>query len=216
MNIPMNVEVYCTDGLFGCSSRVVLNPKNKKVTHLVVKEANKTKIERLIPIRFVAEATLEEIRLSCTMKEASKMNSFFSIEYIKPGKPQSFQGTEYMPWPDVQSRGYSTYDQQLIKVQYERIPPGELAIKLGAKVRAMDGAVGHLREFLVNPKTGNITHLVLREGHLWGKKDVTIDMSYIERIEEKCIYLMLNSVDIGRLPAVPVRQRKKEVKEKQH
>ena len=30
-----------------------------------------------------------------------------------------------------------------------------------------------------------ITHLILREGHLWGQKDVTIDMTCVERIEKK-------------------------------
>jgi hypothetical protein len=37
--------------------------------------------------------------------------------------------------------------------------------------------------FVVDPKTGHITHLVLREGHLWGQRDVAIPVNAIERIE---------------------------------
>jgi hypothetical protein len=61
-------------------------------------------------------------------------------------------------------------------------------------------------EFLVDPTTRHITHLVLREGHLWGQKDVTIPLSAIERAGEDTVYLRLDRHAIKSLPAVPVRQ----------
>ncbi len=54
----------------------------------------------------------------------------------------------------------------MISVEYERIPPGELAVRRGARVETTDGHAGRVDEFLVNPADGYITHLVLREGHL--------------------------------------------------
>jgi len=39
MDIPVGVEVLCSDGLCGRSTYVLINPVRKKVTHLVVKEA---------------------------------------------------------------------------------------------------------------------------------------------------------------------------------
>jgi hypothetical protein len=57
-----------------------------------------------------------------------------------------------------------------IPVDEEQIPPGELAVYRGARVEATDGKAGMLGEFLVNPLTGHISHLILMEGHLWGKK----------------------------------------------
>ncbi|MGO8991417.1 MAG: hypothetical protein ACLQGU_10495 [bacterium] len=51
------------------------------------------------------------------------------------------------------------------------------------------------------------THLVLREGHLCGKKDVTIPVSQIDHIEEDTVYLKLRKVDIQASPAIPVRRR---------
>lgn len=67
-------------------------------------------------------------------------------------------------------------------------------------MRAKDGPIGHVREFLVNPNNGHITHLVLREGHFWGHKDIAIEMSYVEQIEEKTIYLGLDKLSISRIP----------------
>jgi hypothetical protein len=52
-------------------------------------------------------------------------------------------------------------------------------------VRATDGRVGRVDEFLVDPESGNITHLCLRKDHLWGDKLVCIPVSEIDLIEGK-------------------------------
>jgi sporulation protein YlmC with PRC-barrel domain len=95
----------------------------------------------------------------------------------------------------------------LLPIEHLHIPSGELAMRRGARVQATDGRVGQVDEFLVNPVNGYITHLVLREGHLWGQKDVTIPVSQIERIEENAVYLKLDKHSIEALPAVPVSKR---------
>jgi sporulation protein YlmC with PRC-barrel domain len=94
-----------------------------------------------------------------------------------------------------------------VAVRHKRVPHGELAVQRGAQVRASDGRIGRVDEFLVDPEDGHITHLLLREGHLWGQKDVTIPISEIERIDENTVYLKLNKHDIGKLPAIPIRRR---------
>ena len=66
------------------------------------------------------------------------------------------------------------------------------------------GLWGGRNEFLVNPTNGHITHLILREGHLWGQKDVTIPVSQIQRIEEDAVYLKLDKRHVAALPAIPV------------
>ena len=61
-------------------------------------------------------------------------------------------------------------------------------------------------EFLVDLADGHITHLVLREGHLWGQKDVTIPVSEIQRIEKDTVYLRLDKHDVEKLPGIPVKR----------
>jgi sporulation protein YlmC with PRC-barrel domain len=73
-------------------------------------------------------------------------------------------------------------------------------------VEATDGKVGRVDEFLINPKTDHITHLVLREGHPWGRKDVTIPVSQIDHYKENTVYLKLDKHGIEALPAIPVRR----------
>jgi sporulation protein YlmC with PRC-barrel domain len=86
-----------------------------------------------------------------------------------------------------------------------QIPPGELAVRRGAKVRATDGRVGQVDEFLVDPETGHITHLVLREGLPWDRKHVNIPVSEIDRIEENTVYLKLDKKGVADLPFIPLR-----------
>jgi sporulation protein YlmC with PRC-barrel domain len=91
--------------------------------------------------------------------------------------------------------------------EVERIPPGELTISRGAEVRdSSDHKIGTVDEFLIDPASGHITHLVLREGHLWGRKDVTIPLSEIKAIEVETVRLKVSKEYIEKLPTVPIRR----------
>jgi sporulation protein YlmC with PRC-barrel domain len=93
-----------------------------------------------------------------------------------------------------------------VGVNHKSIPPGELGVRRGAKVKAIDGAVGRVDEFVIDPASGNITHLVLRDGHLWDQEEVTIPITEIERIEERTVHLALDKKGVKALPTMPVRR----------
>jgi hypothetical protein len=59
------------------------------------------------------------------------------------------------------------------------VEPGEVRLRGGDPVYATDGEIGHTRGFLVDPGTYGVTHVLLDEGHLGGKKEVAIPMSAI-------------------------------------
>jgi len=131
------------------------------------------------------------------------MESFTHTEFIREGLPDYERYEDsYMVWPYRVPEVTKT-----VTVRHKRVPHGELAVRRGARVRASDGRIGRVDEFLGDPEDGYITHLILREGHLWGQKDVTIPVSEIERIEENTVYLKLNKHDVGRLPSIPIRLR---------
>jgi sporulation protein YlmC with PRC-barrel domain len=201
MDIPVNAEVYCKDGPCGHSTYVIINPTTWQVTHLVVKEKGFPNVERLVPLEQVTETSPHLIHLGCTRNELSNMDQFIAIDFL----PGSFSfipygPDEYMVWPYVLPQGMA------IPVEHERIPPNELGVRRGARVEATDGHVGVVDEFLVDPGNGHITHLVMREGHLWGKKDVTIPVSEIDHIKENIVYLKLDKRSIEALPGIPVKR----------
>jgi hypothetical protein len=53
----------------------------------------------------------------------------------------------------------------------------------------------------------HITHLVLREGHLWGQKDVIIPISAMGEHREDTVFLTLNKHQIEFLPTFPLHRR---------
>jgi sporulation protein YlmC with PRC-barrel domain len=200
MDIPINADVQCTDAPCGRSTCVIVNPTTQRVTHLVVKETQFPYDERLVPIDQVEEATSHLIRLHCASRELAEMEVFVKTEFVETPIPD-YIGGSYLAWP------YVLPEPMAVPIEHEHIPAGELAIRRGARVEAADGHVGRVDEFLVDPANGHITHLVLREGHLWGQKDVTIPVSQIERIEEDAVYLKLDKRSIEALPAIPIRRR---------
>ncbi len=208
MDIPVGVEVHCTDGLCGRSTYVLIDPVRKEVTHLVVKEAESPHAERLIPVEAVSETAPDVILLDFTRDELNKMDPFVQTEYIREEMPDleyappGYVGAgSYLIWPyAVPDRTY------VVAVEHKQIPLGERAVKRGTRVEATDGRVGRVDELLVNPENEHITHLVMREGHLWGQKDIAIPVSEIGRIEEDTVQLKLSKDEIEALPAIPVRR----------
>lgn len=201
INIPLNAKVECTDGLCGYSSYIIADPVARTLTHVVVKEQGMPAFEYMVPIDQVVETETDLIRLGCTKSELQQMEQFAETEFIETEYYVPYYGQDtMMVWP------YSVPERMMVPVEHQRIPPGELAVGRGARVQATDGQVGQVDEFLVDPDTGHITHLVLREGHLWGDKVVTLPISAIDYTEQENVYLKLDKQTIESLPAIPVKQ----------
>jgi sporulation protein YlmC with PRC-barrel domain len=203
MDIPINVDVLCAGALCGRSTSLVINPVNERVTHLVVSEKVFPNIERLVPVDNILASTPNSIQLRCSQADLSGMEAFQETDFIDGGRLESALpfGVPYQVWP------YAMYDAMPMPFEHEHIPAGEVAIHRGTPVKATDGQVGKVDEFLVNPENGSISHLVLREGHLWGKQDVTIPVSEIEEIAKDAVYLKLDKKAIESLPTVPVKRK---------
>jgi uncharacterized membrane protein/sporulation protein YlmC with PRC-barrel domain len=101
---------------------------------------------------------------------------------------------------------YALLDAGPVLVEYEHIPPGQLAVQRGTGVEATDGWIGRVDELAIDPKSGEITHLLLGEGHLWGKKEVALPISAIDRVFDEVVYLKLDKQSVEKLPAIPVRR----------
>ena len=198
MEISIDAKVSCLDGPCGRSILVILKPTTQEITHVVISNEAIPETEYLVPIDHIAESTPKKIRLNCSIEELSQL-SVFARSAFDPSDLVGFAGSSYMMWPYYAPlASYITPDQ-------EHIPAGELAIRRGARVEASDGHAGQVDEFLINPESDHITHLVMREGHLWGQKDVTIPVSQIDHIADNIVYLKLNKHEIEKLPAIPVQ-----------
>jgi sporulation protein YlmC with PRC-barrel domain len=82
-----------------------------------------------------------------------------------------------------------------------------MAVRRGTRIEVTDGYVGRVDELVVNAENGHITHLVMREGHLWGQKDVIIPLPAMGDTREDTVFLKIDKHQIESLPTFPMHRR---------
>jgi uncharacterized membrane protein/sporulation protein YlmC with PRC-barrel domain len=189
------------DGACGESITVIVNPTTHKVTHFVVRFKDlPDPNQRLVPVDQVLDTSSDLVRLRCTRDELAGMEPFLETQYIKTEQPvPTYEAYDSYMFPYVTQ--VETVD---MAIEVERVPSGGLAVHRGTQVEASDGHVGEVGELVMDPRTGDITHLNLREGHLWGKKEITLPISAIDYVEEDTVILKLDKEAVEALPAIPV------------
>jgi len=201
-DIAINVRVRCSDGDCGKSTNVILNPVSRKVTHVAIEDKSLPDYPtRLVPVSKVSSATREQISLSCTRAELAYMDPFIVTDLIQAPA----LGMEYVAG-DAYTFPYVVNDSSYTTVQEQNISSEELAVYSGMQIRSTEGNVGRLDELVLDPQSGEITHLLMREGHLWGKKEVTIPVSAIDFVGDRVIHLKLDKAAVGALPALKVKK----------
>ncbi|MCL7453441.1 MAG: hypothetical protein M8467_10390 [Anaerolineae bacterium] len=199
MEIPLGVDVHCTDGRCGRSSYIVLDPITEKVTHLVVREPSPTRIERLVPVQLVDQTAAEVILLRATKEEFGQLEPFEQTQFVYKDLPHHTTDPQLTAlWP------YVSPAMRVVDKKIRAIPPGELAVRRGAWVRATDGRVGKVDQFLIDPTSGHISHLCLREGHPWGDAVICIPVAEIDEIQERLVQLKIDKQTIEALPRIPI------------
>ena len=208
MEIPLQAQVECTDGICGLSVYVLIDPLIDEVKSLVVRETL-SNTEYIVPVDVISKTIADTIQLRCSKAELEKMAPFVQTEFVQD-KVLDYAGYRggisgagsyfYMP--------YVTSEVRIpVSIEHQKIPLGELAVHRGTRVEATDGYVGKVDEFVVNPQSGHITYLVMREGHLWGKKNVLIPISAMEDTGDDTVFLNIDKHQIESLPTFPVNRR---------
>jgi hypothetical protein len=88
-------------------------------------------------------------------------------------------------------------------VTYDTVPLGEIAVRRGDRVHATDGAIGHVEGLVIDPRNHHVTHVLLQEGHLWGRKEVAIPISAVTGADDG-IGLNLAKNQVRDLPSVDI------------
>ncbi|MBL7204636.1 MAG: PRC-barrel domain-containing protein [Desulfobacteraceae bacterium] len=197
MDMHLNAHVECLDGRIGRLENIILNPKTERMTYLVVRGNDLQNTERLVPERLVKETSHDTVFLSISKKKFEGMKNFIQEEYI----PSNI--TLYM----AEQAGWDMGTPASVFVEHEAVPAGGLIVHKGAKVFATDGHAGKVDDFLVEKKTGRITHLILLEGHLWGKKDISVPVNQIDRYEDGNIYLKIDKSGVEALPVIDMKSK---------
>jgi len=162
----------CPDGSCGEVSRMILDPATRSVTHLVIEPKHRREPGRLVPLDLV-DTTTGEIRLRCTLAEFDKLDPAEENELVEGSGSMGVGG---MATPMGIPHAART-------VLEDVVPLGETEVGRGEHVHALDGEIGQVEGFLVDPGDHRVTHVLLQEGHLWGRKEVAIPVSAVTGVE---------------------------------
>jgi hypothetical protein len=204
-SLVIGTGAICTDGVCGQVIRVVVNPADWTVTHLVVVPSKRQELGRLVPLDLV-DAVAGEIRLRCTVAEFYNLSRGEKTEFV-PGTgdysqyKQGQSGSQVSDMENLVRSGLSITGRLPQTFTYDDIPPGKVAVRGGDQVHATDGDIGQVRGLAVAPGSHRITHVLLREGHPWGHKQVAIPASAVTRIDAG-IQLNLTKHQVKHLPSV--------------
>ncbi len=209
-NIPVGSKVICSDGKEGTSTAVVVDPVTKAVTHVAMVEKSLVHgEERLVPMEKVEKTTRDVIYLNCPLADVLQMPAFTHTRYLELDNGEA--GYAYTaPYMSMNGDFYDI-QPQYITVQDQLLPEGQVAVQRGMLVQAVDGLVGEVGELLIDPETHRVSHFLLMRGHMWGKKEVAIAISEIERGDEDTIYLKIPREAIDKLPSLPLNRTWNEV-----
>jgi sporulation protein YlmC with PRC-barrel domain len=182
----MGATASCVDGPGGKVSRVIIDPATETVTHLVIEPKHRFGVGRLVPLDLV-ETTAGDIRLRCTVEEFGALEPAEETELVDDVTGSLGLG------------GLNTPPPVPVIIQ-DVVPLGEADVDRGEPVHALDGEIGRVQGFLVDPNDHRVTHVLLEEGHLWGRKKVSIPVSAVTGVENG-IQLSLTKKQVEDLPA---------------
>ena len=186
----IGARASCSDGSCGEVRRLIIDPATDTVTHLVIQPGHQREAGRLVPVHLVDTAA-GEIRLRCTLAQFDQLDHAEELDLIEgamPGGGDFVGGGEFIdtgPTPE--------HPKTMIE---NVVPVGETQVRPGHRVHAVDGEIGRVQGFLVNPGDGRVTHVLLQEGHLWGRKEVAIPISTVTGVDPE-IRLNLTKEQVG-------------------
>jgi hypothetical protein len=211
--LAMGAHVHASDGVCGDLTGAIVDPTAQAVTHLVVTPHHHHKLGRLVPFNLVA-ADIDPIRLSITkaefegLDEAQEMHlTRISAEDMQFGAGATHSSPYYGLGMLTGGMGAGGMQELHPRHEYletsatDAVPTGRVEVLRGDHVHATDGWIGSVDGLVIDRRNRHVTHVLLAEGHLWGRKQVAIPISATARIDDE-IRVELTKEQVAGLPAV--------------
>lgn len=185
----IGADARCLDEACGKLRRVVVDPAARAVTHLVVEAEHRSGLGKLVPVGLVDSAD-PAIVLHCSRAEFEKLEAADETQLV-PGTSGGYGTIGQLPEFPYYGTGLARMSvidglggNSGVPVVHDLVPLGEMEMRRGDRVHATDGDVGRVHGLVVDPRTHQVTHVLLGEGHLWGSKEVAIPISAVEDMTE--------------------------------
>jgi uncharacterized protein YrrD len=222
MQFAENMPIYTMDGEHvGDIERVVMDPRTKEITHLVVRQGWLFAEDKVLPVDLVVSTSEDGVVLRPIEDDLQALPRFEKTEFIprdrlaqaKRAKGETTQPATYQQplywYPPVGARwwggGYTAFaypsPTPYVIVTDRRIPEGTVPLKEGASVTTADGEhAGDISTVIADPDSDRATHLVIEKGWLFTEQKL-VPTSWISMVKEDNVQLAVGSKLLDSLPA---------------
>ena len=209
----IGAEVRCSDRACGKVSRVIVDPVARALTHLVVEPKHGRGPGRLVPLALV-DTTTGDVELSCTEAQFEKLDVAEETRFLQGASGYAgYSQGQALSWPYygmgmggmgmMGGMGLGMAGSVPQAVTIDTVPAGEVDVHRGDHVQATDGDIGRVQGLVIDPRDHHVTHVLLQEGHLWGRKEVAIPIGSVTRVDDG-IKLSITKQQVEDLPPVDV------------
>lgn len=202
--LRLGANVVCADGPAGTLARFIIDLETGHVTHLDV--AHHLHGGRLVSISDVTEGG-DEVHLSSTLDQFSSAQPDEAYADIAPA--QSFFDPAALVQAPLIGFGrmgmFGAWGPSATPLSRAPFTPkGETYVDRHEPARASDGHhVGHINGLVLEPTTGAISHVLLAEGHVFGKKEeIAIPIDAVRGIDQDGASFALTREQIEALPSI--------------
>ncbi len=201
LEIRLGARVEATDGPAGQVSQVVVSPRERRITALVVRDPSGREV--LVPADRVADATEDAVYLALGVSDLRELEPYRPSDHTPasltwPGwKGLRSDGTLLrLPGPLRRMEGL----ERRVEAEAEA-RPGEpfVTIRRGQRVVCHDGPIGRVDMVLVDATTGKVQHLVVRQGLLFSR-DVAVPADWVSTVTPDAVILEASREAVAHLP----------------
>jgi sporulation protein YlmC with PRC-barrel domain len=205
----IGAEVSCTDGVCGHLTRVVIDPARRTVTDLVVEPEHRAGLARLVPVELAVPgaAASDGITIRCTLNQFAQFDPAEETQFVPGTKGFAEYGPEQVLSQPYYRLGDTVMDPDREgkvseTVTVDTVPLGEVEVRRGEAVHASDGTIGQVEGLIVDAEGERVTHVLLREGHLWGRRPVAIPINAVTTVDDDGIQLSITKHEVADLPGI--------------
>jgi hypothetical protein len=207
----LGAAASCTDGACGVVSRTILDPAAGTVTHLVIVPRHHHGEGRLVPVGLV-EAAAGQVRVRCSLAEFARLDPAEDVEVADDGYGGGYgQAAAVQGYGGVGGFGAGGSATGMgigmglghgtPVIVSHAVPVGETEVERHESVHCVDGEIGQVEGFIVSGADHRVTHVLLKEGHLWGRRQVAIPVSAVASVDAG-IRLNITKKQVEDLPPV--------------
>ena len=192
--------VRCGDGVCGHLRRVVIEPVDRVLTHLVVKPEHRDRACRLVPLGIVessARGASEQIMLLCSLAEFETFERALEMHFLAGASGHwGYRQEQMLTWP--------FYRLGLGGPAGDRVPVGRIQVRRGDRIQAVDGSIGRVQGLVVDRADHQVTHVLLDESHLWDQKRAAIPIGSVINLKDMTdgVRINLTKDQVRNLPLV--------------